>query len=116
MENPLISIDEKLVAAWRSAAEDLRLQLVAPYLLDNGDGELVWVEGYLPDFGSRNGMVFTALKRGKISTKLYQSQISASYDTYDRNLFIDTLNDWGWFGQPDTAPNWYTGAVWSREA
>jgi hypothetical protein len=32
-----------------------------------------------------------------------------SYARYDRDLFLATLNDWGWFGDPADAPEWYTG-------
>ncbi len=40
------------------------------------------------------------------------SGLGDSYLSYDRNLFIDTLNDWGWCGQGD-APPWYSGHPWS---
>jgi hypothetical protein len=36
-----------------------------------------------------------------------------SYCRYDRQRFIDTLNDWVWFGHPSKAPAWYTGTPWS---
>jgi hypothetical protein len=32
---------------------------------------------------------------------------------YNRQLFIDTLNDWGWFGEKGAEPPWYTGKPWS---
>ena len=28
---------------------------------------------------------------------------------YDREIYIETLNDWGWFGSPDDAPKWFSG-------
>lgn len=40
------------------------------------------------------------------------SVLSASYLTYDRDLFVGTLDDWGWFGD-GPPPHWYTGAAWS---
>ena len=43
---------------------------------------------------------------------LYPSLLGESYRAYDRELFIDTLNDWGWYGGGDP-PSWYTGRPWS---
>lgn len=36
-----------------------------------------------------------------------------SYARYDRDLFLATLNDWDWFGDPADAPGWYTGRPWT---
>ncbi len=35
-----------------------------------------------------------------------------SYSTYDRETFIDTLNDWGYFGEISNTPKWYSGQAW----
>ena len=40
------------------------------------------------------------------------SFLSPTYEVYNRELFIDTLNDWGWRGETDP-PAWYTGRPWS---
>ncbi len=42
-----------------------------------------------------------------------RSVLGASYLTYDRPLFIETLNDWGWFGE-GAAPAWFTREPWTR--
>ena len=34
------------------------------------------------------------------------------YKNYDRQYFIDTLNDWGYFGDASKKPHWYTGQSW----
>jgi hypothetical protein len=36
--------------------------------------------------------------------------LADTYLTYDRHLFVGTLDDWGWFGE-GSAPAWYTGTV-----
>jgi hypothetical protein len=41
------------------------------------------------------------------------SDLSANYRQYDRDLFVDTLNDWQWFGQKGEQLSWYTGKKWS---
>jgi hypothetical protein len=33
------------------------------------------------------------------------------YCKHDRAQFIETLVDWGWFGLPDDAPEWYKEAL-----
>ncbi len=41
---------------------------------------------------------------------LYFSSLNPDvYGTFDRDLFIETLNDWGWFGAESNQPAWYTG-------
>ncbi|MHB8692484.1 MAG: hypothetical protein ACYDHH_14690 [Solirubrobacteraceae bacterium] len=40
------------------------------------------------------------------------SALGTSYLGCDRDLFIDTLNDWGRCGKEDP-PSWYTGAAWT---
>jgi hypothetical protein len=40
------------------------------------------------------------------------SQLSPWYLRYDRALFVDTLNDWGWFGE-GPLPSWYSGEPWT---
>ena len=37
-----------------------------------------------------------------------------SYEPYRRELYIDTLNDWGWFGPSTAEPSWFTGAYWGH--
>jgi hypothetical protein len=37
-----------------------------------------------------------------------------SHALYDRDLFVATLNDWGWIGDPAHAPVWYTGKPWTE--
>ncbi|MGO9977392.1 MAG: hypothetical protein ACLP01_32215 [Solirubrobacteraceae bacterium] len=36
------------------------------------------------------------------------SALGESYLHYDRTLFIDTLNDWGWCSE-GAPPSWYSG-------
>jgi len=37
------------------------------------------------------------------------------YDHYDRDNFIETLTDWGYFGQPENKPEWYAGHIYKNE-
>ena len=35
------------------------------------------------------------------------------FNAVNMERFIDTLNDWGWFGDKSSRPEWYTGAPWT---
>jgi hypothetical protein len=69
---------------------------------------------YLRDFGSANRAATFARSANPELTRRqdgdpFRSVLDdESYGEFDRELFIATLDDWGWFGagQP---PAWYTG-------
>jgi hypothetical protein len=110
-------MDIQISAAWRQAAADLGIRVVAPFGLATESGETEWFEAHIPDFGGPRGAVVANLdsRRDDIRTRLgyYASNLSTTYQTYERNFFIATLNDWGWFGKPGEQPPWYTGEPWS---
>jgi hypothetical protein len=37
----------------------------------------------------------------------FWSDLSPEYQSYDRDLFIATLDDWKWFGAKGQEPAWY---------
>ena len=37
------------------------------------------------------------------------SDLSDRYRKYDRDVFIETLKDWQWFGEEAKEPLWYKG-------
>jgi len=112
---------ENVASAWRMAADDLGLEVVAPYILRSGDREYRFIV-LIKSFGSGNGALVclpqqwddegfaeVAGAAGFYCSGLY----SESYSRYDRPHFIDTLNDWGWFGNEPNTPEWYTGKPWT---
>jgi hypothetical protein len=112
------TLDEHISRAWLDAAADLRIRVVAPFAVPVSPGESQLYEAQIADFGGPKGMVVGLLDRdhlGDIRSGLgyASSDLTAGYRQYDRNLFIDTLNDWQWFGQEGEAPSWYTGKKWS---
>jgi hypothetical protein len=54
-------IDQRIVRAWQKAAVDLNVRLVAPFEWLSPEGIVQTFEGYLPDFGGPNGMIFIYL-------------------------------------------------------
>jgi hypothetical protein len=117
--NPL----DRLVRAWHRAAEDLGISVVAPYQVADQQSQtavdsVAWVES----FGSARGAVVVgrhyprepiksiAKAHGQFCSFIDEE----SYAEYDRDLFVATLNDWGWYGDPDETPEWYTGESWTN--
>jgi hypothetical protein len=100
--------DSRLRDAWSEAAAELSLRVE-----QRGDAVLVH------DFGSPNGTLCVLLHSEvrhfpatPADDARYFSQLGPSYLKYERALFVDTLNDWGWFGT-GSPPPWYTGEPWT---
>jgi hypothetical protein len=110
-------MDQQISHAWRQAASDLGIRVVAPFKLVSERGEVKWFEAHILDFGGPKGTVACSQSswRGDLRKSLgyYPSILYPTYRIYVRQLFIDTLDDWGWFGSPGDQPSWYTGKPWS---
>ncbi|MCX6602279.1 MAG: hypothetical protein NTV52_01650 [Acidobacteria bacterium] len=110
-------MDKRISDAWQQAAADLGITVVAPVSLTTDRGQIESFEAHILDFGGPKGTIAGALESylNDSPTRLgyYFSSLFPSYRVYERQLFIDTLNDWGWFGGEDRAPDWYTGEPWS---
>jgi hypothetical protein len=48
-------MDERISAAWRQAAVDLGIMVVAPFSLAPEGGEAVWFEAHVLEFGGPKG-------------------------------------------------------------
>ena len=106
--------DLKLYKAWQIAADDLKIKIQFPaYNFGEGFGILI------EDFGSSKGTIATGLET-EIDFKsikkdgLFISQLGSSYEKYNRVDFIETLNDWGYFGNNENIPDWYSGKPWTE--
>jgi len=110
-------VDEAISQAWLEAAKDLGIRVAAPFTVQIGGDELVTYEAHVLDFGGPKGSVIGVLddKLGdcRATHGYYCSNLAPSYRRYDRQFFIDALNDWGWFGPTALRPAWYTGKSWS---
>ena len=110
---------ERMIQAWRDAAIDLRVRVTAPFRLVQEDEEAD-VIALVHDFGCRAGaIVGTSDDDREILAKLtspagyFVSFVNPEcYSVYTRETFIDTLNDWQYFGLLPI-PSWYTGEPWT---
>jgi hypothetical protein len=73
------------------------------------------------NFGSQKGIIIMSifkmhgLKAIKENGFSFSALSFKTYSIYDRKLFIDKLNDWGYFGDLSETPEWYSGQPWTDE-
>jgi len=104
--------------AWKQAARDLGIRVEIPFALKTQTGDVEFYEGHVLDFGGPKGTVFRPItdKDERTSRKengFFASDLGPSHCQYNRQHFIDTLDDWKWFGPDGQQPDWYTGKNWS---
>jgi hypothetical protein len=80
------------MSAWRAAAADLGLDVTAPFTVEDGSHSSAACIGWVTHFGSSRGTVAVGRHAANEDSR------------YDRGLFIETLNDWGWHGDPSAVP------------
>jgi hypothetical protein len=107
-----------LRAAWEIAAHDLGIRVTTDEpSLTASEGTRFPLVAIVHDFGGEHGMaVLRAYDPGAAEaarSEGYGSSVLATrYERYDRDRFIDTLNDWQWCGV-GKPPSWYTGKPWT---
>jgi hypothetical protein len=112
---------DRVFDAWRVAALDLKIVIQSPFILGTSDGKEFKFELLIESFGSNLGtLIFSMSTHSKIDIKTakefgyYCSIINLdAYSVYERQHFIDTLNDLGYFGEDSQKPFWYTGQPWT---
>ena len=104
--------------AWSAAAVDLGIHVTTPASFEFGE-RMVEFDALIENFGSPAGTAVvplqetdSAMREAALEAGVFLSQLSPAYAAYDRALFIDTLNDWGWFGTEGTEPAWFRKVPW----
>jgi hypothetical protein len=116
-ERMMTALEMAICKAWRAAEADLGITFTSPFVLVTETGRCEYL-GLVHGFGAKTGALICF--RGpeqKVShlgglSSYSVSVLTDSYASYDRNLFMETLNDWQWCGE-DVAPPWYTGQPWT---
>lgn len=107
-----------VIKSWRQAATDLKLNIHAPFLLSTADGRQIECLMMLENFGSKKGTVIISTDNMDDFNEpekvgYYCSALNPlSYSNYDRDIFVDTLIDWGFYGLAPQVPSWYTGHIY----
>ncbi|TWU22370.1 hypothetical protein Pla52o_34260 [Novipirellula galeiformis] len=110
-----------LAAAWRDAAVDLGIEVVAPYSLTRPEYPRLEFPALVKRFGRPHGTVVDVFSNqigsGQLGESLLQDGYFYSlinpdvYVPYERDAFVETLVDWGWFDSQLNPPDWYSDAV-----
>ncbi len=110
-------MDDKIIAAWMEASKDLDFRFTARYAVTDTDGVVYEYLGLVHEFGCENGTLIgsadTCPEGNSLERDYFLSLLGDGYGQYDRQMFVDTLNDWQWFGKEVEKPVWYTGKPWS---
>jgi hypothetical protein len=111
--------EDKVVAAWKEAAADLGIQFTSPFVVTTTDGCSHEHLGLVHQFGSRTGTLISVLDEPSERTPrpslgdYYWSILGPGYTRYERQKFIDTLDDWKFLGSEAERPSWYSGKSWT---
>lgn len=104
--------------SWLQAAKDLGIKITSPFILTSDGNDFIYI-ALIHDFGADKGTLVCTIDQWQsyvpIATRqgFYCSGLADVYIEYDRNRFVDTLDDWGWYGAPEAKPAWYTGKPWA---
>jgi hypothetical protein len=114
----MTNTEAEVVAAWKEAAADLGIQFTTPFVVTLPDGHRQEHLGLVHHFGRRLGTLVSVLHepsekfpRPEVGDYFW-SVLGSSYSRYDRQEFIDTLDDWQFFGTESERPKWYSGKSW----
>jgi hypothetical protein len=112
---------ELVELAFSEAASALRFGFVPRFSVVLPGGIPVQALGLVRSFGSPAGTLLFCigmepsqdqLRAIKAARYSYSALSAESYSSYVEQHFVDTLNDWGYFGAPSGRPKWYSGEVW----
>jgi hypothetical protein len=107
-----------MAVAWRAAAVDLGVRFQSPFGIPFR-GQTYWCAGLMPGFGCPAGTVIVGPEsaagtlQAAEAAGYYTSVLTPHhYETYERERFMETLNDWGWYVRPADAPFWFAGGFY----
>src|SRR5450631_4458182 len=106
----------RLQTAWRTAAKDLGLDIVVPFIL-KAETFSITTELLLKHFGAEKGMLIVSdyniikphhekiIQLGYGYSTLTEPDQDWPFTAEEKEAFIEMLSEWGWFG-PGKAPTW----------
>jgi hypothetical protein len=110
-------LEREIADAWLAASRDLGVQVTTPAPREiGGDSELI-APALVHYFGKNVGAIVLVLGEPCealapiLQRHYFVSIVAPHYRHYQRDLFMETLNDWGYFGPRELLPPWYTGAA-----
>jgi hypothetical protein len=120
----MTEIESRVVEAWRKAAKDLGIRFSSPFTVTT-HGRQIECIGFVHHFGRHVGTIISVLEQPSSLVDLVVSKkqdedyfisvLAEGYGDYDRQSFIETLDDWQFFGPDSERPAWYTGKYWGQK-
>lgn len=114
--------NEILAKEWMKAAKDLGFSFVSPFKIKHNE-EMISFAGLVENFGSEKGMLIFCSKSWRVQAHANAAEsqgygfsclsVPNDNELYDKQTFIDVLNDWGWCNKGEPPPPWYTGEPWN---
>jgi hypothetical protein len=111
----------KIINAWEEAALDLGFEIEMPFNLKTENGIISYAL-LIKQFGSPLGTLIQAMDDYENTDSIpaqygyYTSFLNPySYNKYKREHFIETLTDWGYYGNSENKPDWYKGVDYETE-
>jgi len=117
---------KQIISNWLRASENLHFDIKTPFVLEDKNNKKYNCFGFVPKFGSKKGTIILLIKPPKFRIRLKVNKIAEQLGYYCSNLnieceleydkvrFIDTLNDWGYFGKESLKPDWCTNKPWGN--
>jgi hypothetical protein len=105
----------RLIHMWEIAANDLELEIIAPFMLFLSSNTQIKAEFLLKNFGAAKGMI--VIKQYDQVAPYVDEIVKDGYgfsvldepgenEKYIRDDFLEILNDWGWSGEKSKKPKW----------
>ncbi len=115
----MMSAGERAVAAaWRAAAADLGIAVVAPFTLTTPHGAAYAFPALVQGFGAPGGTLICAQERQDALRHAVEQNgyrcvglCTDDYREYHRELFVWLLDDFEWVGPVSERPAWHTGPL-----
>jgi len=104
-----------VIQAWKEASKDLKIEIETPFQINSTNSTELKFDLLIKNFGSKNGTVILSYEETNDMNIIreygyYCSGLNYSlYKKYNRDFFIETLYDWGFYGNINDQPDWYTG-------
>lgn len=112
--------NDKLIKAWEKASKDLGIQIETPFILKTNNEEIKY-DILIKNFGSEIGTLIITTDNMCEFDKAKKDGFYCSalnpihYENYNKENYIETLTDWGYFGQQENKPEWYDGHIYNQE-
>jgi hypothetical protein len=108
----------QITSTFVQAADELGFSFEPAFSVELKDGSVIQSLGFVRHFGSKLGTLLFSESECPSSRQCeelqgmgyYYSQLfSESFYEFDEEVFKETLDDWGFFGNEQERPNWYSG-------